>query len=80
MLALRRARASLCTGGMAFLDAPEGVLAFRRGPDTLCVFNMGDGAAEWQIPAGETLLHQGATREAEALHLAPTGFLIAATG
>ena len=41
-LAARRKNAALGDGGMAWLDAPEGLLAFRRGTDFACVVNYSD--------------------------------------
>lgn len=49
MLALRRASAALRLGTIAFVDAPDGLLAFERqhGDERLlCLFNLGDAVAE----------------------------------
>ena len=37
----RKGHPEMATGEIAFLDAPEPVLAFTRGGKTLCIFNMG---------------------------------------
>lgn len=53
MLGLRRAHPALATGSIRFLDAEGDVLAFVReggGERLLCVFNFGDGPADWPLP------------------------------
>jgi alpha-glucosidase len=40
MIALRKKRASLRTGRTEFLDLDSRVLAFRRGEEILCLFNL----------------------------------------
>ena len=49
-LRARRAEPALGDGTMTWLDAPDGVLAFRRGTDFACVINYSDDAAA--LPAG----------------------------
>ncbi|MBA2237382.1 MAG: alpha glucosidase [Lysobacter sp.] len=59
-LAWRRSQQSLVAGSIAFLDAPEPVLAFVRGcaPEDrsagslLVVFNLSDGTVQWPLPEG----------------------------
>ncbi|MFP9136517.1 alpha-glucosidase family protein [Devosia sp. XGJD_8] len=54
LLQFRRAHPALVKGSIRLLDAPGNVLAFIReaGDERLlCVFNMGDTAAEFAIPA-----------------------------
>jgi alpha-glucosidase len=41
-LAHRRAVPAVATGDLTWLPTPDGVLAFRRGDDFLCVVNVGD--------------------------------------
>jgi alpha-glucosidase len=51
LIALRQSRVALRSGGLRFLDAAPGVLAFERTADAervLCVFNLGAEAASWQ--------------------------------
>jgi alpha-glucosidase len=60
MLAWRRAHPQLSHGDIAFFDAPEPVLAFRRDlagePPLLAAFNLGDSPVqfEWPQAAGAT--------------------------
>ncbi|HET8817936.1 MAG TPA: alpha-glucosidase family protein [Xanthomonadaceae bacterium] len=51
-LAWRAGQPALVTGDILMLDAPEPVLAFIRGGETLVVFNLSAGAVEWRLPAG----------------------------
>ncbi|RBQ06344.1 alpha-glucosidase [Micromonospora sp. LHW51205] len=53
-LALRRAEPALGDGTLAWLPAPEGVLAFAREPGFTCVVNLGDAAVP--LPAHDELL------------------------
>lgn len=51
----RRAQPALVHGDIAFLDAPEPLLAFRRthaGSAVLAVFNLGEREACWPLPDG----------------------------
>ena len=50
MLGFRKARQALRTGAIETLDAPEGVLAFTRGREVLCVFNMTEQARDFAHP------------------------------
>jgi alpha-glucosidase len=50
----RRTQPALRSGDIAFLDAPEPILAFVRreaGQSTLVVFNLSERALEWTLPA-----------------------------
>jgi len=52
----RKTQPALRTGDIAFLDAPEPILAFVRreaGQSTLVVFNLSDRALEWTLPAAQ---------------------------
>jgi alpha-glucosidase len=42
-LGIRRSESGLGDGAMTWRAAPDGVLAFDRGPDVLCVANLSDG-------------------------------------
>ncbi|MEV1058402.1 glycoside hydrolase family 13 protein [Micromonospora chalcea] len=53
-LTLRRAEPALGDGTLAWLPAPEGVLAFTREPGFTCVVNLGDAAVP--LPAHDELL------------------------
>ncbi|WP_343079938.1 alpha-amylase family glycosyl hydrolase [Ostreiculturibacter nitratireducens] len=78
MLALRRRTPALRTGRTHFLGTPEPVLAFTRGDEILCAFNLSPMKASVPLgPHGEHLLSQGVTRDGDQLDLAPNGFLIA---
>jgi alpha-glucosidase len=51
VLAARRASPALRAGRIAFLDGPEGMLAFERerdGERLLCLFNLGEEAIDWR--------------------------------
>ncbi|NAZ36169.1 alpha-amylase family glycosyl hydrolase [Rubellimicrobium sp. CFH 75288] len=80
MIALRHEEVALRAGRTAFLDLPEPVLAFRRGENLLCAFNLGP---EEQVHAlaggGEILMAQDAEWLDGRLHLGPNGALIART-
>ena len=57
MIAFRRAHPALRDGTIAFVDAPEDVLAFVRaghGEKVLCLFNLGRAEAQVRLPAGMT--------------------------
>ena len=45
LIAYRRAQPDLRTGAWTALDAPDGVLAYRRGADHVVVLNLGDADA-----------------------------------
>ncbi|MGW0948170.1 glycoside hydrolase family 13 protein [Streptomyces sp. NPDC002623] len=53
-LRLRRAHPALGDGTMTWLDAPPGVLAFRRDPGFVCVVNL--SAAPYPLPDGSSVL------------------------
>ncbi|MFI7157561.1 glycoside hydrolase family 13 protein [Micromonospora chalcea] len=53
-LTLRRTEPALGDGTLAWLPAPEGVLAFAREPGFTCVVNLGDAAVP--LPAHDELL------------------------
>jgi alpha-glucosidase len=81
MLRLRRAEPSLRTGRTSFLDLPEPLLAFRRGDDLLCAFNLSPGAVEAEVQGGgELLMALDATWDGGVLRLGPNGALIARIG
>ncbi|GAA2237979.1 MULTISPECIES: glycoside hydrolase family 13 protein [Streptomyces] len=53
-LGIRRDHPALGDGSMDWLDAPEGVLAFRREPGFVCVVNL--SAEPYELPAYSALL------------------------
>lgn len=62
VLALRRARAALRVGDIAFVDAPGSLLAFERraaGERLLCLFNLSPHPVAWRAPAARALLATG---------------------
>ncbi|WP_262690214.1 alpha-glucosidase family protein [Kordiimonas aestuarii] len=62
LLTLRKAHPALVYGDITFLDTPEPVLAFLReadGEKLLCVFNLGEDAANWAGHEGEPTLVLG---------------------
>jgi alpha-glucosidase len=56
-LRIRREHPALGDGTMTWLDAPEGVLSFRREPGFLCVVNL--SAEPYELPAHSELLLAG---------------------
>jgi alpha-glucosidase len=52
--ALRRHHKALGDGDLSWVDAPAGVLVFRREPGLLCAVNL--GAEPWPLPEHEELL------------------------
>ena len=78
MLDLRRGQAALRTGDTHFLDVPEPLLAYWRGNEFLCVFNLSAGNASLETGAKlAPALAQAATLDGTSLTLGPNGFLIA---
>ena len=79
-LALRHAHAALRTGPIAFLDAPDGMLVFRRGDGAgaiHCAFNFADAVHPAGLPDGEVLASlEGATPDA----VPPLGALVVKAG
>ncbi len=81
MLALRNAEPSLRTGPQTFLDAKEPVLAYTRGDDILCVFNLSGDKASYTLPGeAEPLLSEAAEVTGGKLALGPNGVMIAKLG
>ena len=72
LIAFRRAHPALRSGGIAFLDAPEEVLAFTRAGGQerlLCLFNFGKEEERFVVPAGmavQALQAHGFTGRIEA--------------
>jgi alpha-glucosidase len=63
VLAFRKAHPALVKGSLELVEAPEGVLAFKRsdsGETLLCVFNMTDQPRDMLIPPGMTPKSVGA--------------------
>jgi alpha-glucosidase len=69
----RAASAALRTGDLTLLEAPLPLIAFRRGEDTLCLFNLGPETMRWAAPAQcGAFFSQGQTsREGDVLTLGP---------
>jgi alpha-glucosidase len=77
MLRLRRENEALRTGRTAFLDGPEPVLAFTRGGEVLCVFNLSPETHAVRLDgAGVPALTEGIEHRGETLVLHPNGFAI----
>ncbi len=75
MLALRRSRAALRTGRSVFFDVAEPVLAFARGGEMLCLFNLSREARLIGVRGlGPAALARGIEAEGEVLRLGPGGF------
>jgi alpha-glucosidase len=78
MLTLRRARVDLQLGRSTFIDTPEPLLAFKRGENTLCVFNLSKKAQTMPLTQPiKPLIAQNTTSEDKVLKLGPNGFMIA---
>ena len=83
VLAFRKRHPALQHGSIAFVDAPDNVLAFLRegdGERLFCAFNFGDAAVKWDLPAGtgavELLSGEGHVAHG-TLTLAPLGLFVA---
>jgi len=77
MLEIRRRSKSLRTGRTTFIDTPEPILAFRRGDDLVCVFNLSPDPGSTKIDLKlKPLIQEGATLKGRSIELAPSGFLI----
>ncbi len=76
MLAFRRAEAALVSGDTRFIDTPEPVLAFWRGDQVLCVFNLSPGAVAVTVEGAGAALGpaQGLARDGNVLKLAGNGY------
>lgn len=76
----RRTLPALRTGGVRFLDAPSGVLAFERGRGAeavLCVFNLGAAPAAYRIGPGWRIIERVNAPGVEQGLLAPLAALYA---
>jgi alpha-glucosidase len=78
MLRLRRETPELRNGRTRFFETSEPVLAFTRGDDVLCLFNLSPEAHRLRLQgAGAFALTQGAERHADdTMTLHPNGFAI----
>jgi len=56
---------ALLTGDLALLEAPEGVVAFVRGGEVLCVFNLGSRGQNWPLPRPASEIPLGTRGAAE---------------
>lgn len=78
MLKLRRETEALRLGATRFFDTAEPVLAFTRGEEMLCVFNLSPEMRQVALRgAGDAAIAEGARVEAGRLTLEPNGFLLA---
>ncbi len=75
MMHERMTIAAFRTGDLKLLDAPLPLIAFTRGDEVLCVFNLGPDAMRWTVPAGarsRAFLCPGQTsQEGDILTLSP---------
>ncbi len=77
MLRLRRRRAVLRSGATVFFDVSEPVLAFSRGGELLCVFNLSKKRKAVRVTgAGAVAVAEAAELRGETLALGPNGFAI----
>ena len=65
---------------MELLNAPDGILALRRGTGTVCVFNLLKTESFWPEGGGEVLLSDGWWPEAEGARIDPNGFAMGSIG
>ena len=83
LIALRTSMPDLATGAWTGADAPEGVLAYRRGDHCLVVLNLGDDVATVDGVAGSILIGTRRARDAApvtgSLTLAPAEAVILTT-
>ncbi|SHI63231.1 alpha-amylase family glycosyl hydrolase [Wenxinia saemankumensis] len=76
MLAFRRSEPSLRTGGTTWINTPEPVLAFTRGGEVTCVFNLSPEPAEAEMPStGEVLFAEKSDLDGRMARLGPNGVL-----
>lgn len=79
MIALRKRTPELRHGSTWMLDVSDSILAFMRGDDLLCVFNLSAKPTHYahDFPAVEPLLEQGANHSELFMDLSGYGFCIA---
>jgi alpha-glucosidase len=79
MLRLRRENPALRTGRTTFFDTSEPVLAFARGGEILCVFNLSPETHAVRLQgAGAVAIAEGAEHRDGTLVLHPNGFALMA--
>jgi len=80
-LAWRRTEPAMRTGDLAFIDGPAEVLAFVRGGERLCLFNLGETAVRFTLPAGDwrVAFDLGGRLSDGGVELAPASGLILAS-
>lgn len=74
LIAMRFESAALRVGDLTFLDAPDGVLAFRRsvgGESVVCIFNLSGDAVDWNAYPGTVLASVGIDADTPADSLPP---------
>ena len=78
MLKLRQETEALRLGATRFFDTAEPVLAFARGEEMLCIFNLSPETRQIALRgAGDPAIAEGARVEAGRLTLEPNGFVLA---
>ncbi|MFQ8430761.1 alpha-glucosidase [Amaricoccus sp. W119] len=79
LLRLRKENETLRTGGTVFFDTAEPVLAYVRGGEFLCVFNLSPEIVEVKVTgAGLAAFEQGVERDGERMKLHANGVAILA--
>lgn len=77
MIALRKNSADLGKGRTEFLDFAEPVLGFRRGEETICIYNLSAKTVTVDLPGTMSPdLEQAATVNGKRLKLGANGFMI----
>jgi alpha-glucosidase len=78
LLAIRQRTEALRTGRTEFLDMPEPILAFTRGDEVLCAFNLSPKSVETKLDlSGTELAAQDCTFADGTISFGPNGYLIA---
>lgn len=76
MLNLRRDTPELQTGETEWLETVDPLLAFRRGKEITCVFNLSASHTEYSLPDGRMLIGNGVQESDDQLKLGPNGFAL----
>ena len=76
MMAFRRSSEDLMQGATRFFDLPQTILAFKRGDELVCLFNLSPNPVSLTVKGIGRLIGpaQAAALEGGALALGPNGF------
>ncbi|WP_194093746.1 alpha-amylase family glycosyl hydrolase [Marivivens aquimaris] len=76
MLKLRSGEQAMLTGDTQFSELPEPLLAFTRGGEIYCAFNLSDTPQQFAAPECTALVSQDVQQAGSTLKLGPNGFFI----